>query len=62
MIISAFECKCGMYNEKLATNLKPVQNGLDYKQRDTPFEIRTVKRECKSPDCTLTKTVKVIGA
>ncbi len=51
-----------MYNEKLTTNLKPVQNGLDYKQRDTPFEIRTVKRECKSPDCTLTKTVKVIGA
>ena len=62
MIVSAFYCKCGMYNDKLATNLKPVQMGIDYKQRDIPYQIRTVKRECKSPDCTLTKTVKVIGA
>ena len=51
-----------MYNEKLATNLLPLQNGMDYKKRDIPFEIRTVKRECKNVDCTRTKIVKVIGA
>lgn len=60
MIISAFECKCGMYNEKLTTNLKPIQQGIDYKQRPTSYEITRVKRECKS--CNSVKTVGVVGA
>jgi hypothetical protein len=51
-----------MYNEKLATNLTPLQMGMDYKKRDTPFIIKSVVRECKNVDCTATKTVKVIGA
>lgn len=51
-----------MYNEKLATNLKPEQFGMDYKSRDILFKIKTVQRECKNVDCKQTKTVKVIGA
>ncbi len=62
MIISAWECKCGTYNPKLATNLKRSQAGQDHKERLTAFEITKVKVICKNVDCGFIKTVGVIGA
>ena len=60
MIISAFECKCGMYNEKLTSNLLPTQLGKDYKERGAHFKIAKVTRLCKI--CNKSKLVGVIGA
>ena len=60
MIISAFECECGMYNTQLKSNLKAGQLGQDNKKRDLPFEITELKRECTAHDCTVVTTVGVL--
>lgn len=62
MIISAWECKCGMYNPKIATNLLRKQVGRDHRDSEVFFNIKSVKVVCRNPDCQTIKTVGVIGA
>ena len=62
MIISAWECKCGMYNKKLTSNLNRTQTAQDHKNTDYWINIKSVEVVCNNMDCTVVKTIKVVGA
>ena len=62
MIISAWECKCKMYNPKVASNLQRNQSGRNSKATEIFYTVNSVKVFCKSPDCNKSKIIKVVGA